>query len=174
MYKDNIEFREDSGKVEFIYREPSENEGHHKIRKIIRKIIPSVIVQKGEEDIIKYALSKINESRKEWKKIENIRNSIKKNYIFLETQYGGGPFLEGRIVDIASNVIKVELDKPLRGKGEIFFGISYAWAGLRLFNDDHQISEGGYKAARRALCWAYENALHKPEKDLVQRLNKIT
>ena len=167
--ENNIQFREDSGKIKFIYEEPAGDGGDYKIR----EIIPSKIVQRGERDIIKYALSKVNEARKEWKKIEDIRNSIKKNHIFLETQYGGGPFLEGRIVGATPSVIRVELDKPLSGKGEIFFGISSGWAGHHIFTDDYQISKEGYDGARRALCRAYEDALHKPEKDLVQRLNKI-
>jgi len=44
--------------------------------------------------------------------------------------------------------------------------------GRYVSNSDHEISKYGYEAAYRALEWAYNDALHKPEKDLVESLNE--
>jgi len=76
------------------------------------------------------------------------------------------------IVEATGRYIGVELDAPLKGKSGINYGFASAMAGHYVFNEDYTLSKDGLEAARRALCWAYERVLHKPEEDLVKRLNK--
>ncbi|MEK6835748.1 MAG: hypothetical protein AABX55_01880, partial [Nanoarchaeota archaeon] len=79
-----------------------------------------------------------------------------------------------KIVEATNRYMRVELDKPLKGQNEINFGFASAMSDHFVFTADHEISQAGYDAACRALRWAYERALHKPEKDLVEHLNQMT
>ncbi|MDP2628283.1 MAG: hypothetical protein Q8P15_00090 [Nanoarchaeota archaeon] len=54
----------------------------------------------------------------------------------------------------------------------INFGFASAMNGKSVFNKNCEISKAGYKGAYEALRRAYENALNKPKKDLVEKLNK--
>ncbi|AJF62258.1 MAG: hypothetical protein QT11_C0001G0100 [archaeon GW2011_AR20] len=165
--EEGLRFREHFGKVEFTYAEKVEEGCYHEIH----EVVPTHISKLGEEKILNYVHQKIEEHKREWKKYEEIEENIRKNHIPIKTKYKGIS-LEGRIIEATSLCIKVELDKPLRGHSHINFGYASAVMGRYVSNSDHEISKYGYEAAYRALEWAYNDALHKPEKDLVESLNE--
>ena len=111
---------------------------------------------------------KINDLEERIKKSDEIEENIRKNHISIKAKYEGIQ-LQGRIVEATSRSIRVKLDRPLRGQSSINYG--YGSAGQHVFTKDHNISENGYDSARRALCWAYEDALHAPQRKIVNRLN---
>lgn len=165
--KGKLEFIEDFGNIEFTYEEPIDGSSSH----YVSEIIPERIVKQGERAIKKYVKNKIREAKKEWRKWESFEDDIKKNHIPIQTKYGDGTTLEGRIVEATSRYIKVRLDKPLKGSSMIHFGFASAMAGHYVFAEGYKISQEGYNAAKRALGWAYSDAKNKPKKDLVNRLN---
>lgn len=167
LVEKGLSFEELSGTIEFHYAERSRDGGYYHIS----EEIPKYIVKRGEMAVLEYAKKEISKVQKKWRKKEAIEDNIRKNHIPIQTECRGIR-LEGRIIEATSRGISVELDKPLKGQSDINFELASAMAGHYVFTKDHNISEHGYDGARRALCWAYEKALHKPEKDLVKRLNK--
>lgn len=172
MTEQNIEFIKSfntDGGIDFTYSEPRGDGVHYKVD----GIVPLGIVKRGEEAILKYASRKVKEAKKKWRKHEAIEDNLRKNHIPIQTKYKDRTLLEGRIVEATSRFIRVELDKPLQGgESHINFGMASAMAGHYVFGEGHKISPEGYDAAYKALCWAYQDVLDKPRKDLVERLNQ--
>jgi len=164
-----LEFHEESGQIGFSFEKPCRHSGRYSIR----KIIPTGIVKQGKKAILDYALQNVDEAEMQWKKQESIENDIRKKHIPIQAAYTDGTSLEGRIVEATNRFIRVELDRPLKGESSINFGFASAMAGHYVFAAKHKISPAGYDGARTALCWAYEAALHKPQKDLVKILNQM-
>lgn len=164
----DLRFIETSRIIKFFYKKPCRDGGHY----YVIETIPERIVKQGENAILEYASNKIKKAENVWKKRKSIEDDIRKNHIPIRTKYKDGTSLEGRIIEATSRYIRVKLDKPFKGHRGINFGFGSAVAGHYVFTDDHEISQHGYDAAYRALCWAYENALHKPKKELVDCLNK--
>ena len=165
--KEGLNFREDFGKIKFTYAEKVEEGCYREIH----EVVPSDVVKSGKQSILDYANQKIEGHKAKWKRQDEIEESIRKNHIPIKTRYKG-MHLEGRIVEAVSRYIRVELDKPLQEKSIINFGFGSAMIGHYVFTEKHEISEAGYDGACRALGWAYEDALHKPEKDLAESLNR--
>jgi len=165
--KRNLKFDEDSGNIVFHYSRSSKNKGTC----CLDETVPSSIAKKGEKEIFSYAYGKIKELERKIKRIDRIEENIRKNHIPIKTKYQN-ILLEGRIVEATSCYIGVELDKPLKGASCMNYGFASALAGHHVFTKDHKISEGGFDSACTALCWAYEDALHKPQKELAKNLNE--
>ena len=169
LVKKCFSFVEHLGKIEFHYAEIiRNNEGYYHIH----ETVPARIVKQGDEAVREYALAQVKKAKERWRRKESIEDDIRKNNISIKTKYKPGILLEGRIIEVTSKWIMVELDKPLRGSSHINFGYGAAIVGQHVFTKDHIISKHGYDGARQALCWAYEDALNKPKKDLVERLNR--
>ncbi len=164
----DLEFIELDGKIEFFYEKPVGGGIFYKVN----GTVPKKVVEQGEEAVLKYALHKIEDAEKVWKKFEAVKDDIRKNHVPIQTKYEDGTQLEGRIVEATSRYIGVELDKPLKGRSGINFGFASAMSGHYVFAENYTLSQYGLNGAHRALCWAYRDALHKPEIDLVERLNK--
>lgn len=164
-----LEFHEESGQIGFSFEKPCRHGGYYSIR----KTIPTGIVKQGKKAILYYALQKVEEAEMQWRNAEFIENDIRKKHIYIQAMYKDGASLEGRIVEATNRFIRVELDRPLKGESSINFGFASAMAGHYVFTAGHKISSEGYDGARTALCWAYEAALHKPQKDLVKILNQM-
>jgi len=167
--KEGLVFREDFGKVKFTYSEKIEEGTYHEVH----EEVPSNIVKLGQEKIRSYALARIEEHKKEWRRCGTIEDNIRKNHILIKTKYKG-KLLEGRIVEATPLFIRVELDKPLKGNGIMNFGFGSAMMKRYVFTENHEISSAGYDASYRALKKAYEDTLHQPVKDLVEVLNTST
>jgi len=162
-----VTFGEDStGDIVFNYIRPSGKGGRGTY--YLNETVPVNIVKKGDKKIFKYVSEKINDLEERIKKSDEIEENIRKNHISIKAKYEGIQ-LQGRIVEATSRSIRVKLDRPLRGQSSINYG--YGSAGQHVFTKDHNISENGYDSARRALCWAYEDALHAPQRKIVNRLN---
>jgi len=162
-----LEFEEELGKIVFHYSRPSGEGGTY----ILDETIPESIVKQGEKEVLEYASQIVDKYKKKWKRREDKEKSIRKNHVPIQINYRGVS-IKGRIVVATSRYIGVELDKPLKGKSGMNFGYGSAIAGHHVFTDNHEISQCGYDSAKRALCWAYDEAINKPKKDLAERLNK--
>lgn len=164
-----LEFKHNFGNVEFKYKEPSrDGGGYHEIS----DEIPQDVVEKGQEAIIDYAKNEVHQAKKKWEKAYSVRDEIRKNHIHIKTEYEDGTSLEGRIVEATGRIVRVELDKPIKGESSINFGFASGMAGQYVFTEEHEISKHGYDAAYRALRTAYKNTLNKPTQDLVDNLNE--
>lgn len=174
-FKANLRFEESfnfiSGSIGFTYtRSVGSLPGKNK-RYETRGAIPNNIVKKGKKAILNYALQKIDEYEKRLDEMSAVEENIRKNHIPIKTEYKSVK-LEGRIVEATSRFIRVELDKPLKGSSIINYGYGAAVMGYSVFDEKHKISEEGFDSACRALCWAYMDSLHKPQKGLVKGLNE--
>lgn len=167
--KEKFRFEEDEGEIRFSYIAKVGDD----ILYSLDEDIPANIVEKGKKAMLNYASKKIQKVRKELKGNESIEEDIRKkrkNYRPLKTEYKDGIVLKGRIVEATDSFIRVKLDTPLKGESSIY--VSYVSAmPMHYFSTRNRISKDGYDAAREALCTAYERALHKPQRDLVHRLN---
>lgn len=162
-----LRFEENSGKIEFLYTTKVDKRNYDHVS----GEIPERVVKRGKEAIRNYAQKKVDQFKKKWKRANKIEEDIRKNHIPIQTNYKNETFLEGRIVEATDKFIRVELDGPLQGQGSINFGFASAIVGRYVFDENHKISHHGYDAAYRALRSAYEDAIHKPQKELVRKLN---
>jgi len=168
LFQEGLRFKEEDRNIESTCREKGRDGGLHRLD----EKIPAKIVKQGQKAILEYANSEISEAKEKWRRGEAIEDDIRKNHIPLKTEYKDGTPLEGRIVEATNSFIRVELDKPSKGHSMINFGHASAMKGKYIFERDYRISQYGYDGAREALRRAYQDALHKPEKELVESLNE--
>ena len=168
IIKENIQLTFFLDKASFYYSEPAREENAYYNTD---GIIPQRILDKGEDAIFNYILKKIKKAKKGWQKGESIEDKIKEEHIPISTEYKDGTILEGRIIEATSRCIQVELDNPLKGKSCINYGFASAMARHYVFTEEHEISKNGNESAKRALCWAYEDAIKADKKDLIKKIN---
>ena len=165
---EGIRFIDFLGEPSFIYEEFCEDGSKY----VLRETIPKKVLHKGEQAVMKYAVQKLREAKKKWNEFEDAKDTIRKNPILVRTEYADGTLLEGRIIEATSRYVKVELDKPLKGERNMNFGYASAMVGQYVFAKGNKLSKHAYDVAYECLCNAYEEALRKPEKDLMNRLNR--
>jgi|GEM_PF-7026073 len=156
----------EDGEISFTYMGPSKNGGEY----YISKTIPKEIVSKGIKKIENYVDKEIEKLNKEIEVGEEKYERIKKARISINAHYKG-QFLKGIIKSATDRYIEVELERPVKGSSNINYGFASAMAGHYVFSGN-ELSENAIESAKRALCWAYDQAIHKKEKNIADKLNK--
>lgn len=133
--------------------------------------VPQDIAKEGKSAVENYVTECLKERDEKIKRCEARYDDVAQNHVPVRAVYEDGTLLEGRIVEANASRIRVELDKPLKGNSNIRFGFASAIAGRHIWEGD-EISEHGLDGTRRALCWAYENALNADVIALADVLNK--
>jgi hypothetical protein len=156
----------ETGSISYCYSGPSQGGGKFNFD----GKIPKWVYSGGKKSIEKYLNDRITGINKKIDQDEGKYEKIAKSRIEISTKYKGKT-LTGIISKALDTEIFVKLQSPVKGKHSICYGFGSAMAGRFIF-DGNGLTDSAIESAKKALCYAYDKAIHKGSIKLADELNK--
>lgn len=163
-----IEYSDDFGSLKFIC-----NKDEHELT----GIVPDSVIDNGNAAIKKYVQKKMQKYIHQTRK-DNVRNKkraerIKNTNVLISLKHDGQN-LRGRVVDYRGSadrgLITIILESPKKYKGadSIYSCYGMAMAGIRVFDEEGNLTRWARDESKESLIKIYEGA---KKRELVKKLN---